>query len=166
MSTDPHTPTGLIAILRGLSPQEAPAIGSALHEAGIHRLEVPLNSPDPFASIQLLAQQLGEDCRVGAGTVVTVADVDRVREAGGQMVVAPNTVPAVITRAVELGMEPMPGVATATDVFAALQAGATALKIFPAPVVGIGGMRAWSAVVPAGKIGRAACRGRGWRERG
>ena len=150
MSTDPHTPTGLIAILRGLSPQEAPAIGAALHEAGIERLEVPLNSPDPFASIELLAQQLGEDCRVGAGTVVTVADVDRVHEAGGQMVVAPNTDPAVITRAVELGMEPMPGVATATDVFAALQAGATALKIFPAPVVGIGGMRAWSAVVPAG----------------
>lgn len=150
MSTDPHTPTGLIAILRGLSPQEAPAIGAALHEAGIERLEVPLNSPDPFASIELLAQQLGEDCRIGAGTVVTVADVDRVHEAGGQMIVAPNTDPAVITRAVELGMEPMPGVATATDVFAALQAGATALKIFPAPVVGIGGMRAWSAVVPAG----------------
>src|SRR5690625_5643226 len=105
MSTDPHTPAGLIAILRGLSPQEAPAIGAALHEAGIHRLEVPLNSPDPFASIELLSQQLGEDCRVGAGTVVTVADVDRVHEAGGQMVVAPNTDPAVITRAVELGME-------------------------------------------------------------
>lgn len=150
MSIDPHTPTGLIAILRGLSPQEAPAIGAALHEAGIHRLEVPLNSPDPFASIELLAQQLGEDCRIGAGTVVTVADVDRVHEAGGQMIVAPNTDPAVIARAVALGMEPMPGVATATDVFAALQAGATALKIFPAPVVGIGGMRAWSAVVPTG----------------
>src|SRR5690625_7229815 len=98
MSTDPHTPTGLIAILRGLSPQEAPAIGAALHEAGIHHLEVPLNSPDPFASIELLAQQLGEDCRVGAGTGVTVADVDRVREEGGQVVVGPNAGPAGRTR--------------------------------------------------------------------
>src|SRR5699024_3645517 len=123
MSTEPHTPTGLIAILRALSPQETPAIGAAVHEAGIHHHEVPLISPDAVASMQLLAPRLGEDCRVGAGTVVTVADVDRVHEAGGQMVVAPNTDPAVITRAVELGMEPMPGVATATDVFAALQAG-------------------------------------------
>lgn len=150
MNSDPHHPIGLIAILRGISPNEAPAIGAALQEAGIRRLEVPLNSPDPFASIELLAQQLGENCRVGAGTVVTAADVDRVRDAGGQMIVAPNTDPAVIVRAVELGLEPMPGVATATDVFAAVQAGATALKIFPAPVVGIGGMKAWSAVVPDG----------------
>lgn len=148
--TDPHRPAGLIAILRGLTPNEAPAIGAALHEAGIRSLEVPLNSPDPFASIELLAQQLPEDCRVGAGTVVTVEDVDRVRDAGGQMVVAPNTDPEVIARAVELGLEPMPGVATATEVFSALHAGATRLKIFPAPTVGIGGMKAWSAVVPAG----------------
>ena len=162
MSTDPHQPigqdsvadlrrpAGLIAILRGLTPNEAPAIGAALYEAGIRSLEVPLNSPDPFASIELLSQQLPEDCRVGAGTVVTVRDVDRVRDAGGQMVIAPNADPEVIARAIELGLEPMPGVATATEVFSALHAGATRLKIFPAPTVGIGGMKAWSAVVPAG----------------
>lgn len=148
--SDPHRPAGLIAILRGLTPNEAPAIGAALYEAGLRSLEVPLNSPDPFASIELLAQQLPEDCRVGAGTVVTVADVDRVREAGGRLVVAPNTDPVVIARALTLGLEAMPGVATATDVFAALHAGATRLKIFPAPTVGIGGMKAWSAVVPEG----------------
>lgn len=148
--TEPGRPVGLIAILRGLTPNEAPAIGAALYEAGIRALEVPLNSPDPFASIELLAQQLPEDCRVGAGTVVRAGDVDRVRDAGGQMVIAPNADPAVIARAVDLGLEPMPGVATATEVFSALHAGATKLKIFPAPTVGIGGMKAWSAVVPAG----------------
>lgn len=143
-------PTGLIAILRGLTPAEVPAIGDALYSAGIRRVEVPLNSPDPFDSIRLLVEHLPADARIGAGTVVTPADVDRVHDAGGQLVVAPNTDPAVIIRALELGMEPHPGVATATEVFTALHAGATALKIFPAPAVGIAGMKAWAATVPAG----------------
>lgn len=142
-------PTGLIAILRGLTPAEAPAIGETLIEAGYRRLEVPLNSPEPFESIRILAERLPE-ATVGGGTVVVPADVDRVRDAGGSIVVAPNTDPAVIARTVELGLESYPGVATATEVFTALHAGATGLKIFPASGVGIGGMTAWSATVPAG----------------
>lgn len=143
-------PAGLIAILRGITPAEAPAIGDALYGAGFRRIEVPLNSPDPFESIRLLAEHLPQDARIGAGTVVRVADVDRVHEAGGRLVVAPNTDPAVIARALELGLEPNPGVATATEVFTALHAGARALKIFPASSVGIAGMKAWAATVPAG----------------
>lgn len=146
----PAEAPGLVAILRGLTPAEAPAVGEALIEAGIRALEVPLNSPDPLASIELLADRLGAHALVGAGTVVDLADVDRVQQAGGRMIVAPNTDPAIIARAAALGMRSFPGVATATDVFAALHAGAAALKIFPAPVVGIAGMKAWAAVVPAG----------------
>src|SRR5699024_10667870 len=96
-------PVGLIAILRGLPPSEAPVIGDALYQAGIRRLEVPLTSPEPLESIRLLVERLPADALVGAGTVVVPADVDRVHEAGGRMVVAPNTDPAVITRTVELG---------------------------------------------------------------
>ena len=143
-------PFGLIAILRGLTPSEAPVIGDALYQAGIRRLEVPLNSPEPLESIRLLVERLPADALVGAGTVVVPADVDRVHEAGGRMVVAPNTDPAVISRTVELGMAPHPGVATATEVFTALHAGARALKIFPAPAIGIAGMKAWAATVPPG----------------
>lgn len=147
--SDPPQPTGLIAILRGLTPAEAPAVGDTLRAAGFRRLEVTLNSPDPFTSIELLSQRL-PDVIVGGGTVVTADDVDRVRDAGGRIVVAPNTDTAVIGRSVELGLEPYPGVATPTEAFTALGAGARALKIFPAPSVGIGGMKAWSAVVPSG----------------
>lgn len=143
-------PIGLIAILRGLTPQEAPAIGEALYEAGLRRLEVPLNSPDPLDSIRVLASRMPADCRIGAGTVLRAEDVPRVRDAGGTMIIAPNTDTAVIAAAVEQGMESFPGVATATEAFAALGAGATALKIFPADVIGISGMKAWNAVVPAG----------------
>lgn len=146
----PLPATGLIAILRGLTPTEAPAIGETLYQAGFRRLEVPLNSPDPFDSISQLTQLLPADALVGGGTVVRAADVDRVHQAGGRLVVAPNTDPEVIARALELGMEPNPGVATATEVFAALHAGARALKIFPAPSVGISGMKAWAATVPTG----------------
>lgn len=143
-------PAGLIAILRGLTPAEAPTIGEVLYGAGFRRIEVPLNSPSPFESIRLLVEHLPGDTRIGAGTVVDPADVDRVHQAGGQLVVAPNTDSAVITRALELGMEPNPGVATATEVFAALRAGARSLKIFPAPSVGTAGMKAWAATVPVG----------------
>lgn len=144
-----HAPL-LIAILRGLTPQEAPAVGDALVGAGITHLEVPLNSPQPFESIRILAERLGAEARVGAGTVVDLADVQRVADAGGELVVAPNTDPEIIARSLELGMTPYPGVATATDVFAALRAGARHLKIFPADALGVSLLKAWSAVVPAG----------------
>ncbi|WP_114856041.1 2-dehydro-3-deoxy-6-phosphogalactonate aldolase [Brachybacterium sp. YJGR34] len=147
MTTDPPQ---LVAILRGITPAEAPAVGAALLAAGITRLEVPLNSPRPFESIRLLAEQCGDSAEVGAGTVVDPADVPRVAEAGGRIVVAPNTDPEIIARSIELGMTPYPGVATATDVFAALRAGARHLKIFPADAAGIPLLRAWSAVVPEG----------------
>src|SRR5699024_4726766 len=143
-------PVGLIAILRGLTPSEAPVIGDALYQAGIRRADAPRISPEPLESIGLLVERRPADALVGAGTVVVPADVDRVHEAGGRMVVAPNTDPAVITRTVELGMAPHPGVATATEVFTALHAGARALKIFPAPAIGIAGMKAWAATVPPG----------------
>ncbi|APX31590.1 2-dehydro-3-deoxy-6-phosphogalactonate aldolase [Brachybacterium sp. P6-10-X1] len=140
----------LIAILRGLTPAEAPAIGLALLEAGITRFEVPLNSPRPFDSIRLLAEHYGEQAEIGAGTVVDPADVPRVAEAGGRLVVAPNTDPEVIADSLELGLVPYPGVATATDVFAALRAGAQHLKIFPADALGTAVLRAWESVVPDG----------------
>lgn len=144
-----HPPL-LIAILRGLTPQEAPAIGDALVGAGITHLEVPLNSPQPFDSIRILAERFGTEARIGAGTVVDLADVQRVADAGGELVVAPNTDPEIIARSLELGMTPYPGVATATDVFAALRAGARHLKIFPADALGESLLKAWSAVVPEG----------------
>ncbi|GAA1489645.1 2-dehydro-3-deoxy-6-phosphogalactonate aldolase [Brachybacterium sacelli] len=150
-STSLHsTPPLLVAILRGLTPDEAPAIGQALLDAGITCFEVPLNSPRPFDSIRILTERYGEQAEIGAGTVVDPADVPRVVEAGGRLVVAPNTDPEVIADSLGLGLIPYPGVATATDVFAALRAGARHLKIFPADALGTAVLRAWSAVVPAG----------------
>ncbi|QUH01962.1 2-dehydro-3-deoxy-6-phosphogalactonate aldolase [Saccharopolyspora erythraea] len=140
--------TGLVAILRGVTPDEVLAVGEALAEAGIDAIEVPLNSPDPFASVERLAASLGERCAVGVGTVVDAADVPRARAAGARIVVAPNTDPAVIAAAVEAGMRPYPGVATPTEAFAAVAAGARHLKLFPADAVGIAGMKAWRAVLP------------------
>jgi 2-dehydro-3-deoxyphosphogalactonate aldolase len=142
-------PTGLIAILRGLTPAEAPAIGETLYTAGFRRIEVPLNSPEPLDSIRELRGLLPDDCLIGAGTVLSVDDVAAVAEAGGQMVVAPNMDTAVIAAAVERGLSAYPGVATATEAFAALDAGATALKLFPADTIGVSGMRAWAGVLPA-----------------
>lgn len=138
----------LIAILRGLEPVEAPAVGEVLYDAGLRSIEVPLNSPRPFESIRALTSHLPDDCLVGAGTVVNPADVDRVLEAGGNLVVAPNTDAAVITRAVDHGLCCYPGVATATDVFTAVKAGTSTLKIFPADQLGIATMTAWQAVAP------------------
>ena len=140
--------SGLVAILRGVTPDEVLAVGEALVEAGVDAIEVPLNSPDPFASVERLATSLGERCAVGVGTVVDAADVPRARAAGARIVVAPNADPAVITAAVEAGMRPYPGVATPTEAFAAVAAGARHLKLFPADAVGIAGMKAWRAVLP------------------
>ncbi|MDQ0735898.1 2-dehydro-3-deoxy-6-phosphogalactonate aldolase [Arthrobacter agilis] len=144
------TPTGLIAILRGLTPSEAPAIGRALYSAGVRILEVPLNSPDPLESIRLLREDLPQDARVGAGTVLTRAQVADVAAAAGELIVSPNADTDVIAAAVSRGLLSYPGVATPTEAFAALGAGATALKIFPSETVGIAGMKAWSSVLPAG----------------
>ncbi|RSN06972.1 2-dehydro-3-deoxy-6-phosphogalactonate aldolase [Streptomyces sp. WAC 05977] len=140
--------TGLIAILRGVTPAEVVGIGRALVDAGFPAIEVPLNSPEPFESVRLLAGAFGERCEIGAGTVLTTEDVGRARAAGARMIVAPNTDPAVISAAVAEGMTPYPGVATPTEAFAAVTAGARNLKLFPAGAVGIGGMKAWRAVLP------------------
>ena len=138
----------LTAILRGIRPHEIIDVAAALVERGVHATEVPLNSPDPLASIQRLAAAFGERCLCGAGTVLQVAQVDQVHAAGGRLLVAPNTDPAVIARALALGMVPMPGVASATEAFAAIAAGARELKLFPASSYGPGHLRALRAVLP------------------
>jgi 2-dehydro-3-deoxyphosphogalactonate aldolase len=137
----------IVAILRGVRPDEVISISEAIHAAGIKIVEVPLNSPSPLDSIARL-QALREQIVSGAGTVVTAADVDAVVAAGGQIIVAPNTDPAVIGRAIALGAVPMPGVATATESFAALAAGARILKLFPAASYGAGHLKALGAVLP------------------
>ncbi|MBX9818904.1 MAG: 2-dehydro-3-deoxy-6-phosphogalactonate aldolase [Burkholderiaceae bacterium] len=140
----------LVAILRGLLPAEAEAVGAALVESGFRTLEVPLNRPGALECIATLARTLPADAIVGGGTMLTVADVEAVHAAGGRLMVSPNCDVAVIRRAVELGMLCAPGVATPTEAFTALQAGAHALKLFPAEMVGHGGIKALKSVVPAG----------------
>ena len=138
----------LTAILRGIRPHEIIDVAAALVERGVHATEVPLNSPEPLDSIQRLAAAFGERCLCGAGIVLQVAQVDQVHAAGGRLLVAPNTDPAVIARALALGMVPMPGVASATEAFAAIAAGARELKLFPASSYGPGHLRALRAVLP------------------
>ncbi len=140
----------LIAILRGLTPQDAHAIGHALTQAGITRLEVPLNSPDPLDSIRILAREFGDVAQVGAGTVLTPDQVRAVRDAGGRMVLSPNCDADVIRATVAAGMASFPGVMTPTEAFVALAAGATGLKLFPGELIGPKGLRAMRAVLPAG----------------
>ncbi len=141
-------PLPLIAVLRGITPEEVPAISGALTSVGFRVLEVPLNSPRPFESIRLLASVCGEQCLVGAGTVTAVADVARVRDAGGKVVVMPHADTAVIREAKGMGMVCVPGVATPTEAFAALAAGADGLKMFPAEALPPGALKAWRAVLP------------------
>jgi 2-dehydro-3-deoxyphosphogalactonate aldolase len=142
------TSTGLIAILRGVTPPEVLSLAKVLVEAGFTGIEVPLNSPDPFTSVHRLAETYGDDVLVGAGTVLTAPDVRRATGAGARVIVAPNTDSDVITAAVEAGLRPYPGVATPTEAFSAIAAGARSLKLFPSEAVGIAGMRAWRAVLP------------------
>ncbi len=137
----------LIAILRGLTPERALETGAALVAAGFRSLEVPLNSPQALESIALLARAHA-DCLVGAGTVLTTAEVDRVHGAGGRLIVAPNCDGAVIRRALDLGLRVLPGIATATEAFDALRRGATELKLFPASTYGAGHLRALKSVLP------------------
>ena len=138
----------LVAILRGVQPHEVDAIADALVEEGFEAIEVPLNSPDPFRSIERLAVRLGPLCLVGAGTVLTAADCRRVAEAGGRLMVSPNVDIAVLAAAAEAEMVSMPGVFTPTEAFQALAAGASGLKFFPAGALGPGGIAAVKAVLP------------------
>jgi 2-dehydro-3-deoxyphosphogalactonate aldolase len=138
----------LVAILRGLAPADAPAIGAALFDAGFRLLEVPLNRAGALESIRILAAMAPPDAMVGGGTMLSVGHVDAVHAAGGRLLVAPNCNAAVIGRGADLGMLCAPGVATPTEAFAALDAGAHALKIFPAEMVGTAGLKAIRTVLP------------------
>ncbi|WP_104202245.1 2-dehydro-3-deoxy-6-phosphogalactonate aldolase [Billgrantia saliphila] len=140
----------LIGILRGLSPDDAVAVGEAVLAAGIEVIEVPLNSPDPLESIRRLADALGGRALVGAGTVLTTAQVRDVYDAGGRLVVSPNCRSAVIEKTRRLGMESWPGILSPSEAFDALEAGATGLKLFPAIQVGTQGMQAMRSVLPQG----------------
>ncbi len=142
----------LVAILRGLEPFEAVGIGGAIVDAGFPALEVPLNSPDPLGSIRLLADALGHRALIGAGTVLNAAEVGQVAEAGGRLIVSPNCDPEVIRAAKAQGLICLPGVFTASEAFQALAAGADGLKIFPASVMGAGGIAALRAVLPRGTL--------------
>ncbi len=142
-------PLPLIAILRGVRPAEAMAVGEALVAAGFAAIEVPLNSPEPLASIRLLADGFGDRALIGAGTVRDPADVARVAAAGGRLIVMPHGDAGVIGAAKQRGLLCVPGVATPTEAFAALDAGADALKLFPAEALPPAVLKAWRAVLPS-----------------
>jgi len=140
----------LVAILRGLDPRDAAAVGRVLFDAGWRLLEVPLNRPGALDAIRILVDMAPPDAIVGGGTMLSVADVDAVARAGGRLFVAPNCNPAAIAHARAAGMLCAPGVATPTEAFAALDAGAHALKLFPAESIGPAGLKAMTSVLPAG----------------
>lgn len=141
-------PTGLVAILRGLTPERAADVGAALVGAGLTTLEVPLNSPDPLSSIAILREELGDRARVGAGTVLDPGSVAAACEAGAQLIVCPHTDPDVVAEAVAREVPVYPGVATVSEAFTAIRHGARAVKIFPANQVGLAAVQAWGAVLP------------------
>jgi len=138
----------LVAILRGVRPDEVVAIGEELVAAGFTLIEVPMNSPDPLDSVARLVAALGARAMIGAGTVLTPAQVDSVREAGGRMVISPNMNADVIRASVAAGMVSLPGIATPTEALAALDAGATALKLFPAEAASPAVLKAMRAILP------------------
>jgi 2-dehydro-3-deoxyphosphogalactonate aldolase len=139
---------GIIAILRGVRLEEVTAIGDALYAAGVRIVEVPLNSPEPFRSIAALAARFEGRMIVGAGTVLDKESVDRVKSAGGQIVVSPDCNPEVIAQAIARNMVPLPGVFTPTEAFSAVRAGARHLKLFPAEAASPRTVKAWKAVLP------------------
>lgn len=141
-----HPP--LVAILRGIRPDEAEATLESLIASGIGLIEVPLNSPKPLESIALMARQAGGRARIGAGTVLTVEDVKAVADAGGTLIVSPNRDDDVIRATKAAGLDSYPGVFTPTEALGAIRAGADALKFFPADVLGPGGIKGISAVLP------------------
>lgn len=138
----------LVAILRGLRPEETEGVVGGLIQAGFTAIEIPLNSPDPFRSIEIAAKMAPADCLIGAGTVLTLEDVASLDAAGGRLMVSPNVEPEVIKAAVARGMVTLPGVFTPTEALAAARAGATGLKFFPANVLGPAGISAIRAVLP------------------
>jgi 2-dehydro-3-deoxyphosphogalactonate aldolase len=140
--------TPMVAILRGVTPDEVVDVSQALYEAGIRGIEVPFNSPDPLVSIERLSKAFGDKLVSGAGTVLTPLQVQQVADVGGKIIVSPNTNTAVIRKTVELGLYPAPGFATLTEAFTAIEAGATHLKLFPAVTYGTGHVRQMKAVLP------------------
>jgi 2-dehydro-3-deoxyphosphogalactonate aldolase len=142
------TPTPLIAILRGIKPDDAEAIAATIVEAGFGAIEVPLNSPEPLKSIGIIARRFGDRTLVGAGTVLSSGEVDRVAGAGAKLVVAPNADASVIERAASLSLAALPGVATPTEAFHALSVGASGLKLFPAEALPPEVLMAWRSVLP------------------
>lgn len=138
----------IIAILRGLEPREAESVGKILYDSGIRIIEVPLNSPQPFDSISKLRSTLPTNAIIGAGTVTNVDEVKRVAEAGGEIIVSPNTDPNIIRETLARGLISGPGCLTPSEAFSAIRAGAHALKIFPASVIGASGIKAMAATFP------------------
>lgn len=138
----------MVAILRGVTPDEVVDVSQALYEAGIRGIEVPFNSPDPLVSIERLSKAFGDKLVSGAGTVLTPEQVQQVADVGGKIIVSPNTNSAVIRKTVELGLYPAPGFATLSEAFTAIEAGATHLKLFPAATYGPGHVRQMKAVLP------------------
>lgn len=144
----PSLKRDLVAILRGIQKDEIAGIGAALIEAGFEAIEIPLNSPSPFDSIATLARMSPVNVFIGAGTVLTPEDVDRLHDAGGRLLVTPNVDPLVLARAGHHGMVSMPGVLTPTEALLAIKSGASALKFFPANVLGPSGISAIKAILP------------------
>jgi 2-dehydro-3-deoxyphosphogalactonate aldolase len=139
----------LVAILPGLKPEETADTVRALIDEGLEAIEIPLNSPNPFKSIEIAAKLAPANCLIGAGTVLTISDVDQLENAGGRLFVSPNVDVPVLSHAVSKGMVTLPGVFTPTEALAAARAGATGLKFFPASVLGADGINAIKAVLPA-----------------
>lgn len=148
----PDLKRGLVAILRGVKPDEIGPIADALVDAGFSSIEIPLNSPDAFTSIASTVKAHGDTCLIGAGTVLTPADVDRLADVGGRLLVSPNIDAAVMARAGHHGLVTMPGVLSPTEAFAALTAGASGLKFFPASILGAAGIKATMAVLPGDTV--------------